>query len=78
MDTVKKMLLIFIVNTVVMLVSWAVLSLTLLGVKAWIGPEAALVKIFSIHSYVVVMFGYAFYLVYDLSEYFGSETMGKK
>jgi hypothetical protein len=78
MDTIKKILLIFIVNTLVMLVSWATLSLTFLGVRAWIGPEAALVKIFSIHSYVLVMFCYAFYLIFDLSEYFSSETMEKK
>lgn len=78
MDTIKKMLVVFVVNTLVMLVSWAALSLVFLGVKAWMGPQAGLVKIFSIHSYVVVMFCYAFYMIFDLCEYFSSETLGKR
>ncbi len=78
METIKKMLLIFVVNTVVMLVSWAALSLLLLGVRTTIGPDAALVKIFSIHSYIIVMFFYAFYLIFDLCEYFTVETERRK
>ncbi len=78
MDTIKKMLVIFVVNTLVMLVSWAVLSLVLLGVRVWMDPQAGLVQIFSIHSYVVVMFCYAFYLIFDLGEYFSTEAVGKR
>ena len=78
MDTIKKMLLIFVVNTLVMLISWAALSLILLGLRAYAGPQAALVKIFSIHTYIIVMFSYAFYLIFDLSEYFSTETQRKK
>jgi hypothetical protein len=78
MDTIKKMLLIFVVNTLVMLVSWAALSLILFGVRAWVGSQAPMVKVFSIHSYVIVMFCYAFYLIFDLAEYFSTETLGKR
>ncbi len=78
MDTIKKMLLIFVVNTLVMLVSWAALSLILFGVRAWVGPQAPLATVFSIHSYVIVMFCYAFFLVFDLCEYFSTETLGKR
>jgi len=78
MDTIKKMLLIFVVNTLVMLVSWAALSLALFGVRAWVGPQAPLTTVFSIHSYVIVMFCYAFYLVFDLCEYLNTETLGKR
>ena len=67
------MLLIFVVNTLVMLISWAGSSLILLGVRVLTSPQAGLVKILSIHSYVVVMFCYAFYLIFDLCEYFSTE-----
>jgi len=78
MDTIKKMLLIFVVNTLVMLISWAGLSLIILGVRVFTSPQAGLVKILSIHSYIVVMFFYAFYLIFDLCEYFSTETQGRK
>jgi hypothetical protein len=75
MGTIKKMLAIFVVNTLVMLVSWAALSVALFGVKAWIGPQATLATVLSINSYVIVMFFYAFYLIFDLSEYLSTETL---
>lgn len=78
MDTIKKMLLIFLVNTLVMLISWAGLSLIILGVRVFAGPQAGLVKVLSIHSYIVVMFCYAFYLIFDLCEYFSTQTQGEK
>jgi hypothetical protein len=76
MDTIKKMLLIFVVNTLVMLISWAGLSLIIFVVRVLTSPQADLVKILSIHSYIVVMFFYAFYLIFDLCEYFSTETQG--
>ncbi|KPL01192.1 MAG: hypothetical protein AMJ91_01170 [candidate division Zixibacteria bacterium SM23_73_3] len=78
METIKKMLLIFVVNTLVMLISWAGLSLIILGVRAFTSPQASLVKILSIHSYIVVMFCYAFLLIFDLCEYFSSQAQGEK
>jgi len=78
MDTIKKMLLIFVVNTLVMLISWAGLSLIILGVRVFTSPQAGLEKVLSIHSYIVVMFCYAFYLIFDLCEYFSTQTQGKK
>ncbi len=78
MDTIKKMLLIFVVNTLVMLISWAGLSLAILGVRHFTSSQFALVKILSIHSYIVVMFFYAFYLIFDLCQYFSTETLGEK
>jgi hypothetical protein len=78
MDTMKKMLLIFVVNTLVMLVSWAALSVTLFAVRAWIGMQAPLTTVLSINSYVIVMFFYAFYLIFDLSEYLSTETLRKR
>ena len=73
MDTIKKILLIFVVSTLVMLISWAGLSLILFGVRVLTSPQAGLVKILSIHSYIIVMFCYAFYLIFDLCAYFSSE-----
>jgi hypothetical protein len=78
MDTIKKMLLILVVNTLVMLISWAGLSLILLGVRALSGPQAALVRILSLHSFVVVMLFYAFYLIFDICEFVSTETKGKE
>ena len=72
------MLLIFVINTLVMLLSWAGLSLIIFGVRVLASPQAGLVKIFSIHSYIIVMFCYAFYLIFDLCEYFSTQTQGEK
>jgi hypothetical protein len=69
MDTIRKMLLVFVGDTLVMLISWAGLSLIILGVRFYTGSEADLVKILSIHSYVIAMFCYAFYLIFDLCGY---------
>ncbi|MGB2988955.1 MAG: hypothetical protein WBC98_03270 [Candidatus Zixiibacteriota bacterium] len=78
MDTIKKILLIMVVNTLVMLISWAGLSVILLGVRFLSGPQAALVKILSLHSFVVVMLFYAFYLIFDVCEFISTETKGKE
>jgi hypothetical protein len=78
MNTIKKMLLIMVVNTLVMLISWAGLSVILLGVRFLSGPQAALVKILSLHSFVVVMLFYAFYLIFDICEFISAETKGKE
>lgn len=78
MNTIKKILLIMVVNTLVMLISWAGLSVILLGVRFLSGPQAALVKILSLHSFVVVMLFYAFYVVFDVCEFISTETQGEK
>ncbi len=78
MNTIKKILLIMVVNTLVMLISWAGLSVILLGVRFLSGPQAALVKILSLHSFVVVMLFYAFYLIFDICEFISTETQGEK
>jgi hypothetical protein len=78
MNTIKKMLLILVVNTLVMLISWAGLSVILLGVRFLSGPQAALVKILSLHSFVVVMLFYAFYVIFDVCEFVSAETKGKE
>jgi len=77
METIKKMLLILVLDTLVMLISWAGLSLILLGVRALSDPQAALVKILSLHSFVVVLLFYAFYLVFDICEFVSAENKGK-
>ena len=77
MDTIKKMLLILVLDTLVMLISWAGLSLILLGVRELSDPQAALVKILSLHSFVVVLLFYAFYLVFDICEFISTESRGK-
>ncbi len=74
MITIKKMMMIFVVDTLVMLISWAGLSLIILAIRAFVTPQAAFLKILSIHSYMVVMFCYAFYLFFDLVQFFFSET----
>jgi hypothetical protein len=78
MDTIKKMLVIFVVNTLVMLISWAGLSLVLLGVRLLIGQQGDFARLLSIHSYVAVMFFYAFYLIFDLCEFYSTAAQGKQ
>jgi uncharacterized membrane protein YozB (DUF420 family) len=72
------MLLILVLNTLVMLISWASLSLILLGVRFLSDSQAALVKILSLHSFVLVMLFYAFYLVFDICEFVSTEAKGKE
>ena len=66
-------LLIFVGDTLVMLVSWAGLSLILLGVRVLSAQQVALMKMLSVYSFFVVMFCYAFYLIFDLCEYLSTE-----
>ncbi|MCK4385303.1 MAG: hypothetical protein KAW52_03480 [candidate division Zixibacteria bacterium] len=73
MRKIKKILLIFVVDTLVMLVSWAGLSLILLGVRVLSAQQVALMKMLSVYSFFVVMFCYAFYLIFDLCEYLSTE-----
>jgi hypothetical protein len=77
MDTIKKLLLIFVINTLLLLVAWAGLSLVLLGVRMVTSQESGLTKIISIHSYVVVMFFYGLYLIYDICEYLSTAHRGR-
>ncbi len=70
MNTIKEMLFIFGINTFVMLVAWAGLSIIIIGVRLLLSSEAPLPKILSLHSFMVVLMCYAFYMVYDLFEYF--------
>jgi hypothetical protein len=69
MNTIKEMLFVFGINTFVMLVAWAGLSVIIVGVRLFISPEIPLAKILSIHSFMVVLMCYAFYMVFDLYEY---------
>lgn len=78
MDTIKKILLVFVGDTLVMLISWAGLSLILFVLRAFINPQAGLVKILSIHTYIVAMFFYAFYLIFDLCQYFSTQSRFEK
>ncbi len=74
MDTIRKILLVFLGDTLVMLISWAALSLIILGIRFHAGSQADLVKILSIHSYVIAMFCYAFYLIFDLCEHISTQS----
>lgn len=78
MDKIKKLLSIFVVDTLVMLVSWAGLSLILLCVKMFSAAQAALVRMLSVYSFFIVMFCYAFYLAFDLSECVSTEIRVEK
>ena len=73
MDTIKKILLIFVGDTLVMLLSWAGLSLILLCCRIFSAPQVTLIRMLSVYSFFVVMFCYAFYLVFDLCGYLSAE-----
>jgi hypothetical protein len=78
MEKIKKILLIFAVDTLITLISWAGLSLILLGIRTFSTPQAVFAKILSVYSFFVVMFCYAFYLVFDLCVYFSTEIRLEK
>jgi len=78
MEKIKKLLSIFVVDTLVMLVSWAGLSLILLGVRVFSGSQVALIRMLSVYSFFIVMFCYAFYLAFDLSKCLSIEIRVEK
>jgi hypothetical protein len=66
MEKIKRVLLIFIVDTFIMLVSWAGLSLINFCVRVFSPPEVFLTKTLPLYSFLVVLSCYAFYLIYGL------------
>lgn len=78
MEKIKKILLIFAVDTFIMIISWAGLSLIIFCIRALSPPQATLVKILSLYSFFIVMFCYALYLAFDLCEFFSSEIRTEK
>ncbi len=68
MHTIKKMLVIFIGDTLVMLVSWAGLSVILFCIRVISARPVALINMLSVSSFLVATFCYAFFLTFDLWE----------
>ncbi len=75
MSSIKKILLIFSVDTLIVLIAWAVLSLITYCVKIVTTMPEIPVKILSIYSFFVVMFFYAFFLILDLCECLSNESI---
>ena len=73
MKTIKRILLIFAADTLMMLVSWAGVSLILFCGRAIFTPQAVFAKMLSVYSFFVVMFCYTLYLVFDLCIYITME-----
>jgi hypothetical protein len=78
MGATKRILLIFVVDTLTMLISWAGLSLLLFGVRGFLTPQSLLAKLLSLYSLFVIMFCYALYLVFDLCCFFSTEIRMQK
>jgi len=78
MKSIKKILLIFIVNTFIMIVSWAVLILVQLCFRVFSPSEVLLSKVLPLYSFLIVLCCYAFYLAFDLSQYIFGEKWTKK
>jgi hypothetical protein len=78
MKRIKKILLIFAVDTFIMLVSWAGLILFFLLLKFLSPPEFIFVKVIPLYLFLTVLACYAFFLIYDLCEYLYSEKWVEK
>jgi len=73
MQKIKKILLIFAVDTFIMLVSWAGLILLSSLLKTLSPPEFIFVKVLPLYLFLTVLACYAFFLIYDLCEYLYTE-----
>jgi hypothetical protein len=78
MQKIKKILIIFIIDTFILLVSWAGLILLLSILKALTPPEFIFVKLLPLYLFLTVLACYAFFLIYDLCEYLYSEKWVEK
>jgi len=78
MERIRKILLIFALDTFIVLISWAGLSLIAFCVRAFSTVPTILMKMFSIYPFFIIMFGYAFYLILDLCEYLSTELRIEK
>jgi hypothetical protein len=66
-------LLIFAADTLMMLISWAGVSLIIFCVRVIFTPQAVWAKMLSVYSFFIVIFCYALYLVLDLCLYITME-----
>lgn len=78
MEKIKKILLIFAVDTFIMLVSWAGLILIVLCFRVFSPSEVLFIKILPLYSFFIVLSCYAFYLIFDLCEYIFTENWIEK
>ena len=78
MQKIKKILFIFIIDTFIMLVSWAGLILLLAILKALTPADFVFVKLLPLYLFLTVLTCYAFFLIYDLCEYLYSEKWVEK
>lgn len=78
MQKIKKILLIFAVDTFILLASWAGLILLLSLLKSLSPPEFIFVKVLPLYLFLTVLACYAFFLIYDLCEYLYSEKWVEK
>ncbi len=78
MKKIKAILLIFIMDTFIMLVSWAGLSLINFCFRAFSPPETFLTETLPLYSFLVVLSCYAFYLIFDLCECLLTESWLEK
>jgi len=74
MKRIKKILLIFVVDTFIMLVSWAGLSIIVFSFKIFSPSELFFGKILPLYSFLIILSCYAFYLIFDLCEFFFTES----
>jgi len=74
MKRIKQIFLIFIFDTFIMLVSWAVLSLILFCFRIFSPSELFFGKILPLYSFLLVLACYSFYLIFDFCEYLFTES----
>jgi hypothetical protein len=78
MERLRKILLIFALDTFIILISWAGLSLIAFCVRVFTTAPTIPMKMLSIYPFFTIMFGYAFYLILDLCEYLSTELRVEK
>jgi hypothetical protein len=74
MEKIKKILLIFAIDTFIMLVSWAGLFLILALLRVLSPPEFVFIKVLPLYLFLTILACYAFFLIYDLCEYLFTEN----
>ncbi len=70
---IRKILWIFLVDTYILIISFALLKIVELAVKSFLSDEARLLKLLDIAFTLPILLAYIFLLSFDLSEFFLNE-----
>jgi hypothetical protein len=77
LQTIRQVLWIFLVNTYILILSFALLKVSELMLKSFWAKEVRLLKLLDIAFTLPILLAYIFLLSFDLSEFFFRKEQGR-